>query len=68
VEACRATGDLTPAELRAFAGRDAARDVDVVSPARGVARGVSPKGALIVDTESGRELFRRGSLVRVQEA
>lgn len=68
LEACRATGDLTPAELRDFASRDAARDADVVSPARGVARGVSPKGALIVDTEAGRELFRRGSLVRAQEA
>jgi BirA family biotin operon repressor/biotin-[acetyl-CoA-carboxylase] ligase len=68
VAACAATGDLTTNELRAFAERDACRDAEIVQPATGVARGVTARGALIVDTPSGRELFRRGSLVRATEA
>lgn len=65
--ACSASGDLTPDEMGAWADRDAVLDVPVVEPARGIARGVVANGALIVETAKGRELFRRGSLVRARE-
>lgn len=66
--ACAAAGELTPAELQAYTGRDVAVDADLLEPATGRARGITANGALVVDTPSGRELFRRGSLVFASEA
>lgn len=66
-DACAATGELTPEELRAYASRDVAADADLREPAVGRARGITATGTLVVDTASGRELFRRGSLVFASE-
>ncbi|MEA3246134.1 MAG: hypothetical protein U9Q74_08235, partial [Gemmatimonadota bacterium] len=65
---CAARGELSPAEIGAFAARDIAAGAPVTSPATGVARGIAPNGALVVETPSGRELFRGGSLVLGLEA
>lgn len=61
--ACRAEGQLTTAELRAFAGRDVARGKRLIEPARGRAMGITASGALVVQVDGGEEQFRRGSLV-----
>jgi BirA family biotin operon repressor/biotin-[acetyl-CoA-carboxylase] ligase len=66
--ACLLPGDLSGGELATFTERDAARDAPLVEPAMGFARGITAGGALVVETRSGRELFRRGSLVRASEA
>lgn len=68
VEACQLSGDLTADEMHAYAERDAVLDTRLAQPAPGVARGIAANGALIVETSRGRELFRRGSLVRAPEA
>ena len=67
VAACLTGGELSSDELASYAGRDSARDVRLVEPAAGLARGITPNGALVVETAQGRELFRRGSLVRAPE-
>lgn len=61
--ACRVGGELTTAEVDAFAGRDIARGRRLVEPTRGVANGITAAGALVVQAGSGEELFRQGSLV-----
>ena len=61
--ACAKAGNLTLDELRDFHARDFAHDAVLAEPAPGRARGITPNGALVVETASGRELFRRGSLV-----
>lgn len=68
MQACLIPGDLSEGELAAFTERDAARDVALIEPAMGIARGITANGALVVETQAGRELFRRGSLVRASEA
>ncbi len=65
--ACGTDGELSDRELAAWSARDAFRDAPLTSPAVGVARGIAPNGALIVDTAQGRELYRRGSLVQATE-
>jgi BirA family biotin operon repressor/biotin-[acetyl-CoA-carboxylase] ligase len=65
--ASHATGDLSTAELMAWASRDSARDARLTEPVAGVARGITSNGALIVETPEGRKLFRRGSLVHASE-
>jgi BirA family biotin operon repressor/biotin-[acetyl-CoA-carboxylase] ligase len=67
VSACSASGDLTSEEMQQYGERDAVRDVLLAEPAPGYARGITSNGALIVETEKGRELFRRGSFVRAPE-
>jgi BirA family biotin operon repressor/biotin-[acetyl-CoA-carboxylase] ligase len=67
-DACLTPGELTTGELASFAERDAARDAPLVEPAMGFARGITANGALVVETQAGRELFRRGSMVRASEA
>jgi BirA family biotin operon repressor/biotin-[acetyl-CoA-carboxylase] ligase len=66
--ACAAPGELTPDEMHAWADRDALRDVSLLEPAPGLARGITANGALIVETVKGKELFRRGTVVRAPEA
>jgi biotin-[acetyl-CoA-carboxylase] ligase BirA-like protein len=66
--ASSATGDLSAAEMHAWAERDALLDVGLLEPARGVARGITPNGALVVETVKGRETFRRGTVIRAPEA
>lgn len=65
---CEARGELSSEEVRAFAALDVAAGAVITSPAAGVARGITPSGALVVETPSGRELFRAGSLVIGPEA
>ena len=66
--ACAARGELSAAEIRAFAARDVAAGSTITSPAVGVACGIAPNGALVVETATGRQLCRTGSLVRRSEA
>lgn len=66
-DACSATGDLSLDEVRDFNARDFARGAMLVEPAAGLAKGITPNGTLVVETASGRELFRRGSLVIASE-
>lgn len=61
--ACQAEGVLTTQEVSAFAGRDWVRGKQLVQPARGVARGIAPHGALIVDGAHGPVECSTGSLV-----
>lgn len=62
-QAAGRAGGLGPDDLRAFAARDLAMGRAVVEPARGVARGVSPDGALLVHTGEGIVACATGSLV-----
>jgi len=57
------TGGLTARELEEYASRDWARGREVREPARGVVRGASASGALIVDTANGPVECMAGSLV-----
>ena len=61
-----AEGPLREDELAAFAGRDLARGLELVAPAAGTARGISPSGELLVETAQGMTPFRTGSLVFAQ--
>lgn len=56
-------GPLGESELAAYRDRDWARGRAIVQPARGIAAGVSPEGALLVQTESGLIACGAGSLV-----
>ena len=62
-QAAAMRGPLTDAELSAFALRDWAGGRQVEEPARGVARGLSPAGALLVETATGLVACSTGSLV-----
>ena len=66
-EACATAGVLTGDEMVAFSARDAARGKRLAEPAQGRAGGITNTGALIVETATGAELFRRGSLVFASE-
>jgi BirA family biotin operon repressor/biotin-[acetyl-CoA-carboxylase] ligase len=65
--ACMVGGELTADEMVAFSARDAARDELLAEPAAGRARGITTSGALVVETHTGTEQFRRGSLVFASE-
>lgn len=58
-----AAGCLSAAELAEYARRDWARGRVASAPARGVVRGPSPSGALIIDTANGPVECTAGSLV-----
>jgi BirA family transcriptional regulator, biotin operon repressor / biotin---[acetyl-CoA-carboxylase] ligase len=53
---------LTASELDEFAARDVAAGRACVDPAPGVVRGISQTGELLVETSSGVQAFRDGSL------
>lgn len=57
------TGLLSPAELEAYEERDAARGRRCAGPLAGVVRGVTPDGALIIQTSDGEQAVRSGSLL-----
>lgn len=61
--AARHVGGLTAVDREAFAARDVSLGRAIVEPARGVARGVSPEGALLVQTGEGIVACATGSLV-----
>lgn len=56
-------GGLTPAELATFAARDWARGRRVVAPHRGTVAGISPAGALLIETPHGVVACASGSLL-----
>lgn len=58
-----ASGRLTADELAAFAARDLGAGRRIVLPAEGIARGISPSGELLVETQGTTSRFRAGSLV-----
>jgi BirA family biotin operon repressor/biotin-[acetyl-CoA-carboxylase] ligase len=60
--AAAARGPLTASELAEFDRRDFARDRETLSPAVGVASGITSDGALIITGEHGVSHFRAGSL------
>ena len=62
-QAAAVRGELTALELAAFAARDWARGRRVIEPARGMASGIAPNGALLVETEAGLVACAAGSLV-----
>lgn len=57
-----ASGALDEAELAAFADRDATVGRSIVLPASGTVRGITARGALIVETAGGDVECRTGSL------
>jgi BirA family transcriptional regulator, biotin operon repressor / biotin---[acetyl-CoA-carboxylase] ligase len=61
--AAAARGELSPADLAAFAERDWASGRACTEPARGVVEGISSRGELLVATASGSVRARGGSLV-----
>lgn len=62
-EAAQTSGPLTTAELNSFAGRDILTGRRLTSPASGVARGITSDGALVVETASGIERHRAGTVL-----
>lgn len=58
-----ASGPLRADELAAFARRDLAVGHRVSQPGRGLVRGISPTGELLLETSAGLEPYRAGSLV-----
>ncbi len=62
-EGARDAGGLSAGELAEYARRDWARGRLASAPARGVVRGPSPSGALIIDTANGPVECTAGSLV-----
>jgi BirA family biotin operon repressor/biotin-[acetyl-CoA-carboxylase] ligase len=65
--AARVSGHLMPAELEAFAARDLAAGRACIEPVPGRVRGIDASGALVIDTSSGVESVRAGSLVFTEE-
>lgn len=61
-KAAARTGELTPDELARYASRDALAGRQIVSPGAGVARGLAASGALIVETSTGLEQHRTGTV------
>jgi BirA family transcriptional regulator, biotin operon repressor / biotin---[acetyl-CoA-carboxylase] ligase len=59
----RDTGELSAAELDAFAARDIARGRVVSEPKEGAAAGIDASGALLVETPGGMAAVHSGSLV-----
>lgn len=61
--AARCRGPLTDAELSDYASRDYARGRNATSPASGIVAGISPDGALVVDTPNGIRAVAAGTLL-----
>lgn len=66
-EASGRIGWLTEDELTRYNARDLLRGRDIVSPARGIARGIAPSGALVVETSNGFEQHRAGTIRFAEE-
>lgn len=67
-EAAATAGILSERELAAYAARDLASGRRVVAPVAGRAVGIDSSGALLVDTGSGRDRVRAGSLTFAEDA
>jgi BirA family transcriptional regulator, biotin operon repressor / biotin---[acetyl-CoA-carboxylase] ligase len=65
--AAAARGKLSPGELSEYAARDWARGRAVRSPARGTVAGISPSGAVLIETQRGTVACASGSLVLEEE-
>jgi BirA family biotin operon repressor/biotin-[acetyl-CoA-carboxylase] ligase len=61
--AAAASGTLSTAELARFADRDATAGRRCLEPARGIAAGITPDGALIIRNDGGAQTVALGSLV-----
>lgn len=61
--AAKSRGELSPAELEAFAHRDVAMGKRCVEPERGIVRGINAKGALLVESGGKVSEYHTGSLV-----
>jgi BirA family biotin operon repressor/biotin-[acetyl-CoA-carboxylase] ligase len=66
--ACWAEGELSTGELARFRSRDWSWGRLVEQPERGVARGITTRGELIVETSHGPRLCSAGSLTLAEEA
>ena len=66
--AASATGTLSNGELARFAARDATVGRRCLEPARGIAAGITPDGALIIQNDGGTQTVRIGSLVLEEHA
>jgi BirA family biotin operon repressor/biotin-[acetyl-CoA-carboxylase] ligase len=66
--AAAARGPLSPAELSAYAARDWARGRLVRSPQRGTVAGISPAGAVLIETPGGTIACASGSLVLEEDS
>lgn len=60
-------GGLSPAELAEYAARDWARGRAVRAPDRGTVAGISPAGAVLIETSRGTMACASGSLVFEEE-
>lgn len=67
-DAVATVGILSERELAAYAARDLAAGRRVVTPVVGRAAGIDASGALLVDTKSGRDRVRAGSLTFAEDA
>jgi BirA family biotin operon repressor/biotin-[acetyl-CoA-carboxylase] ligase len=61
--AARSHGALTQAELDEYAARDLARSRQCIEPVRGIVRGISSTGELLVELADSTVRIRTGSLV-----
>lgn len=61
--AAAAHGPLSAAECEAWASRDLAVGRRVLSPVQGIVRGITPNGAVVIDTDQARIDCHSGSLV-----
>ncbi len=63
LQAGSCAGEMSPAELAAFANRDLSVGRAVVQPLRGVVRGITGSGGLVIATPAGDAVAVSGSLV-----
>lgn len=61
--AATAEGALTVRECAAWAARDLAVGRRVLSPAQGTVQGITPNGAVVIDTDAGTIACHSGSLI-----
>jgi BirA family transcriptional regulator, biotin operon repressor / biotin---[acetyl-CoA-carboxylase] ligase len=65
--AAQRTGPLSSIESAQWTNRDVLHHRRIVSPAVGIVRGIDASGALIVQTDSGTELHRAGTIQLAEE-
>ena len=66
--AAQRTGALSPIESAQWSNRDTLLHRRIVSPAVGIVRGIDTSGALIVDTDSGTQRHRVGTIQLAEDA
>jgi len=60
-------GHLDPSELKRFTARDILSGRRLMTPGPGIARGISPSGALLVETPAGLAEYRTGTVQLAEE-